>query len=158
MITPRLAKKGDMPQVLDLIKALALFEKEPDAVTITLDTLVEDGFGQYPKFTCFVVEVNRRIIGMALVYPRYSTWKGSVLHLEDLIVHEDYRGEGYGTLLLDAVVQFGKSKQVKRISWEVLNWNTSAISFYEAKGAKILEEWNLVQLDEQGITNYLDSL
>ncbi|OZV71013.1 GNAT family N-acetyltransferase [Winogradskyella aurantia] len=158
MTLPRIATKDDMAQVLQLIKELAQFEKEPDAVEISLANLIEDGFGNTPKFTCFVVEVNQHIEGMALVYPRYSTWKGEVLHLEDLVVSEAYRGNGLGTVLLDTVVKFGKSRGVKRISWEVLDWNESAIAFYEKKGAKVMRDWDVVQLDEKGIDKYLSNL
>lgn len=158
MIEPRIATKDDMPQVFQLIKELALFEKEPDAVDITVANLMEDGFGNRPKFTCFVVEVNHHIEGMALVYSRYSTWKGEVLHLEDLVVSKGHRGHGLGTVLLDTVVKFGKSKGVKRISWEVLDWNEPAIAFYEKKGAKVMRDWDVVQLDEKGIDKYLSNL
>lgn len=154
MNLPRLATKDDMPRVLELIKELAVFEKEPNAVEVTLDMLQEDGFGTHPKFTCFVAEVNQRVEGMALVYMRYSTWKGEALHLEDLIVSEACRGLGIGSKLLDAVVNFGKQKAVKRICWEVLDWNEPAIKFYESKGAKVMRDWDVVQLNEEGIKNY----
>ncbi len=114
-----------------------------------------DGFGPSPKFKCFVAEENANVEGMALVYERYSTWKGNVLHLEDLIVNEEFRGKGIGTLLLDTVVRYGQSMNVKRISWEVLDWNTPAITFYESKGANVLRDWNVVQLNAQGIKNYI---
>ncbi|GAB4159458.1 MAG: GNAT family N-acetyltransferase [Winogradskyella sp.] len=155
MNQPRLATKADMPRVLELIKELAVFEKEPNAVEVTLDLLESDGFGDYPKFTCFVIEVEGRVEGMALVYMRYSTWKGEVLHLEDLIVSQSQRGKNLGTKLLDKVVAYGKSLGVKRISWEVLDWNEPAITFYEKKGANVMRDWDVVQLDEKGIDNYL---
>ncbi len=117
-----------------------------------------DGFGENPKFTCFVLEVNNSIEGIALVYPRYSTWKGEVLHLEDLIVSEKCRGKGLGTLLLNAVVKHGKQLGVKRISWEVIDWNDPAIKFYESKGANVMRDWDVVQLDEKGIENYLKAI
>lgn len=158
MNLPRLATKQDMPRVLELIKELAVFEQEPEAVELTVKDLVNDGFGKHSKFTCFVLEYNNTIEGLALVYPRYSTWKGSVLHLEDLIVSKKCRGKGLGTQLLDAVVKFGKKMGVKRISWEVINWNEPAIAFYEKKGANVLRNWNVVQLDETAITNYLSQL
>ncbi len=144
-----------MPRVLELINELAVFEKEPDAVEVTLELLESDGFGNNPKFTCFVIEVDNRIEGMALVYKRYSTWKGEVLHLEDLIVSQSQRGKNLGTRLLDKVVEYGKSLGVKRISWEVLDWNEPAINFYEKKGANVMRDWDVVQLDEKGIENYL---
>lgn len=158
MYTPRLAAKEDMPQVWQLIKELAVFEKEPEAVEILPSDLVEHGFGDHPEFVCFVIEDDERIFGMALVYPRYSTWKGKALHLEDLIVSENYRGQGYGTLLLDAVVKYGSDLGVNRISWEVLDWNEDAIVFYESKGAKVMRDWDVVQLNKEAITNYIDRL
>jgi GNAT superfamily N-acetyltransferase len=158
MYTPRLAVKEDMPQVWQLIKELAVFEKEPKAVEISPSDLVEHGFGDHPEFVCFVIEDDERIFGMALVYPRYSTWKGKALHLEDLIVSENYRGQGYGTLLLDAVVKYGSDSGVNRISWEVLDWNEDAIVFYESKGAKVMRDWDVVQLNKEAITNYIDRL
>ena len=155
MNQPRHATKADMPRVLELIKELAVFEKEPNAVEVTLDLLESDGFGSHPKFTCFVIEVEGRVEGMALVYMRYSTWKGEVLHLEDLIVSQSQRGKNLGTILLNKVVEYGKALGVKRISWEVLDWNEPAIAFYEKKGANVMRDWDVVQLDEKGIDNYL---
>lgn len=154
----RSAKKEDMPRVLELIKALAVFEKEPHAVEVTLSDLETDGFGTHPKFECFVAEVDHNIEGIALVYNRYSTWKGEVLHLEDLIVNEEKRGLGLGTLLLDEVVRYGHQKKVRRISWEVLDWNEPAIKFYEQKGANVMRDWDVVQLNEEGIKNYLSNI
>lgn len=158
MNQPRLSVKQDMPRVLKLIQELATFENEPNAVDITLSDLEKDGFGNIPKFTCFVLEIENTIEGMALVYTRYSTWKGQVLHLEDLIVSEKCRGKGLGTLLLDAVVKHAKQLGVKRLCWEVLDWNEPAIKFYESKGANVMRDWDVVQLDENGITNYLNQL
>jgi GNAT superfamily N-acetyltransferase len=155
-IVIREARAKDMPEVHSLIQELAHFEKEPDAVVITADTLVEDGFGRLPLFQCFVAEVDGSIGGMALVYPRYSTWKGRVLHLEDLIITEEMRGLGLGTALLERVVEYGYEQGVKRISWEVLDWNEPAITFYEQKGARVMRDWDVVQLDEDGIINFLN--
>ena len=154
----RKARKEDMSQVLELIKALAVFEKEPDAVEISDVYLKEKGFGKHPSFQCFVAEVNGSIEGIALVYIRFSTWKGEVLHLEDLIVNQHMRGKGLGEALLNEVVKYGNVLGVKRISWEVLDWNTPAIEFYEKKGANVMRDWNVVHLDEQGIKNYLSQL
>lgn len=156
--TIRKAKKEDMPQVLDLINQLAHFEKEPDAVIITVDDLQKDGFGEHPVFFCFVAEINSKIEGIALGYNRYSTWKGKALHLEDLIVNEAARGTGLGTALLDEIVKFGHELGVKRINWEVLDWNEPAIKFYKQKGAFIKEEWRVVHMDEQSIKNYISKL
>ena len=158
MYQTRLATKNDMPRVLELINELAVFEKEPDAVEVTVADLENDGFCEHPKFTCFVVEVEDIIEGLALIYPRYSTWKGEVIHLEDLIVSQSQRGKGLGTLLLNTVVKYGNDRGVKRICWEVLDWNEPAIKFYESKGANVMRDWDVVQLDKKGIENYLKQL
>lgn len=149
----RTAKPTDMKEVLGLIQELAVFENEPDAVEITEEDLIRDGF-EGDAFKCFVAEKEARIVGIALVYPRYSTWKGVALHLEDLIVTQSLRGSGIGSALLKQVVDYAKELGVKRVSWDVLDWNEPAISFYEAKGAKVLRDWDVVQLDEQGIKNF----
>lgn len=154
----REARPDDMEQVLGLIQELAHFEKEPDAVEITKEDLVKDGFGEQRMFHCFVAETQEGIVGIALVYPRYSTWKGPAIHLEDLIVAERMRGSGLGTALLDEVVKYGHGLGVKRICWEVLDWNEPAIDFYEKKGANVLRDWDVVQLNEEGIKNYVESL
>lgn len=158
MNQPRLATKQDMPRVLELINELAIYEKEPDAVEVTVADLEKDGFGDDKKFTCFVIEDNNIVEGLALVYTRYSTWKGNVLHLEDLIVNEKHRGKGFGKKLLDTVVKHGKNLGVKRVSWEVLDWNESAITFYEKNGANVMRDWDVVHLDKTGIENYLKAL
>ncbi|RTL12824.1 MAG: GNAT family N-acetyltransferase [Flavobacteriaceae bacterium] len=152
----RKATKNDMPSVLELIQELATFEKEPDAVVVTVDDLVRDGFSENPLFQCFVAEVENEIIGMALYYYRYSTWKGKTIHLEDLIVKENKRGTGAGFALYKEIIKQGKAENVRRIEWNVLDWNTPAIDFYEKSGAKVLGDWRVVHMDENGITNFLN--
>ncbi len=147
-----------MPAVLDLIVELAVFEKEPDAVEATVESLIDDGFGINPIFKCFVAEVDDKVVGAAIVFNRFSTWKGRILHLEDLIVNQNMRGYGIGSALLDEVVKHGHSIGAKRINWEVLSWNEGAIKLYESKGAKVLRDWNVVHLDENGIKNYIANL
>jgi len=156
--TIREAKPEDMEQVLNLVQELANYEKEPDAIEITEQDLVEHGFGAKKMFYCFVADTDEGIAGIALVYSRYSTWKGPAIHLEDLIVSEKMRGSGLGTALLDEVVKYGAGLGVKRICWEVLDWNEPAIEFYQNKGANVLRDWDVVQLDEKGIKNYMESL
>ena len=151
----RKATKNDMPQVLELIQELAVFEKEPDAVVVTVDDLVRDGFSENPLFQCFVAEVDGEIIGMALYYYRYSTWKGKTIHLEDLIVKESKRGTGAGFALYKEIIKQGKAENVRRIEWNVLDWNTPAIDFYEKSGAKVLNDWRVVHMDEKGIERFL---
>ena len=146
----------DMPAVLDLIKELATFEKEPHAVVVTVNDLERDGFGVKPLFHTFIAEENDEIVGMALYYYRYSTWKGKTIHLEDLIVKEEKRGAGLGFKLYSEVIAQGKYDGVRRIEWNVLDWNTPAIDFYKKSGAKIYKDWLVAQMDEKGINTFLE--
>ena len=146
----------DMPAVLDLIKELAVFEKEPTAVEVTVADLQRDGFCENPLFHTFIAEINQEIVGIALYYYRYSTWKGRTLHLEDLIVKEKMRGSGCGFALYSEIIKQGKKDKVRRIEWNVLDWNQPAIDFYEKSGAKVLSEWCNVQMDEAGIDLFLE--
>lgn len=151
----REARPEDMPAVLELIKELAAFEKEPEAVIISADDLKRDGFGENPAFTCFVAETSTGIQGMALVYFRYSTWKGRTIHLEDLIVRESFRGKGLGNALYKKVIAYARELGVKRTEWVVLDWNTHARKFYERSGATVFENWCTVQMDEQAMLDFL---
>ena len=153
----RKATKNDMPSVLELIQELATFEKEPDAVVVTVDDLIRDGFSENPLCQCFVAEEENEIIGMALYYYRYSTWKGKTIHLEDLIVKENKRGTGAGFALYKEIIKQGKAENVRRIEWNVLDWNTPAIDFYEKSGAKVLGDWRVVHMDDKGIEQFLNT-
>ena len=144
----RKAVKGDMPKVLELIQELAVFEKEPDAVVVTVAELEKEGFGAQPLFTCFVAEVAGTVVGMALVYFRFSTWKGRTVHLEDLIVNEVYRSKGIGKQLYEHVLAYAKSEGVRRAEWIVLNWNKGAIAMYDKSGAVFHKDWWLVEMSE----------
>ncbi|KGO87120.1 GNAT family acetyltransferase [Flavobacterium rivuli WB 3.3-2 = DSM 21788] len=148
----------DMPAVLELIKELAVFENEPDAVVLTVADLERDGFCSNPLFNTFVAQVNGKIIGMALFYYRYSTWKGRTIHLEDLIVTESMRGTGAGSLLYKEVFKFAKTEGVRRVEWAVLDWNTPAINFYEKTGATVFTDWRVAQMNEEGITTFTANL
>ncbi len=152
----RKAKKEDMPHVLELIQELANFENEPDAVEISVEDLVREGFGENPLFTCFVAEKNDQIVGTALIYFRFSTWKGKILHLEDLVVKESDRGKGFGEALYRKVMQYAYNRGLKRVSWDVLDWNEDAIRFYERSGAKLMSDWRVVHFDETGLRNYME--
>jgi GNAT superfamily N-acetyltransferase len=154
----RKGKKEDMPAVLNLIQELAIFEKEPDAVVVTVADLERDGFGGNPLFYTFIAEKDDEIVGMALYYYRYSTWKGRTIHLEDLIVKEKMRGSGLGFALYSEIIAQGKKDNVRRIEWNVLDWNVPAIDFYEKSGARILTDWRVVNMDESGIENFLSKL
>ena len=154
----RKGEKKDMKAVLDLIQELAIFEKEPEAVVVTVADLERDGFGDYPLFHTFVAEVEKEIVGIALYYYRYSTWKGKTIHLEDLIVKEKMRGSGLGFALYSKIIEQGKIDKVRRIEWAVLDWNTPAIDFYIKSGARILDDWRVAQMDENGINEFLSKL
>ncbi len=154
----RKAIPEDMPAVLELINELAIFEKEPEAVVVTVADLVRDGFGEQPLFHVFVAENQSEIIGMALYYYRFSTWKGKTIHLEDLIVKESQRGTGAGFALYTEIIKQGKKDNVKRIEWNVLDWNTPAVDFYIKSGAKVLDDWRVVHMDEQGVTSFLEKI
>ena len=147
----------DMPRVLELIQELAVFEKQPDAVVVTVADLERDGFGNNPLFQILVAESDGEIPGIALFYNRYSTWKGKTIHLEDLIVSEKYRGSGIGMKLYEAVMREAKSQNVRRVEWNVLDWNTPAISFYEKTGAVVFKDWLVAQMDEERLINFLEN-
>jgi ribosomal protein S18 acetylase RimI-like enzyme len=156
----------DMQAVLGLIQELAHFEKEPNAVLVTVEDLVRDGFGSTPLFHVFVAEVEnepsdseqaKQIVGIALYYYRYSTWKGKTIHLEDLVVKDKMRGTGLGYALYSEIIKQGKKDKVRRIEWNVLDWNTQAIEFYEKSGAKILDDWRVAQMSEEAINYFVDN-
>lgn len=144
-----------MASVLELIKELAVYEKEPEAVIVTAEDLIRDGFGDDPLFYCYVAVEDSTIIGMALYYYRYSTWKGRTLHLEDLVVRENQRGSGIGFALYSEVIKTGHAENVQRIEWNVLNWNTPAIDFYRKSGAAVLEDWMVAQMSREKIEEFV---
>ena len=151
----RKAERSDMVSVLDLIKELAEFEREPKSVSINVDDLINDGFCNDPKFRCLVAEKNKKVIGMALFYGRYSTWKGKTLHLEDLIVKKKFRGQGIGKELYKKFIEIAQDEGVRRAEWVALDWNVKAIKFYKNSGAKVLSDWKTIQIDKKSIKNYL---
>jgi GNAT superfamily N-acetyltransferase len=148
----------DMPSVLLLIQELAEFEQEPNAVELSVKDLEKDGFSENPLFQTFVAEVENEVVGVALYYYRYSTWKGKTIHLEDLVVKENKRGTGAGFALYSEIIKQGQKEGVKRIEWNVLDWNTNAIQFYEKSGATILEDWKVVQMNENGISKFISKI
>ena len=151
----RLGEEKDMQSVLKLITELAVFEKEPDAVEITVKDLIRDGFSGTPKFKVFVAEQESNIIGIALFYERYSTWKGNAIHLEDLIVTKNKRNIGVGKALYTAVLKYAHKNNYNRVAWEVLDWNINAIAFYESTGASYLKEWSVVQMSKENIAKFI---
>ena len=152
----RNAAKTDMHQVHNLIVELAIFEKEPNEVEIDDKDLEKMGFEyENPLFHCFVAEAENKIVGAAIIYNRFSTWKGKTLHLEDLIVTKKMRGQGIGSKLFDKVILYGKESGAERISWNVIDWNRNAIEFYENRGAKIVDGWSIVHLSGKNLKNYI---
>ena len=140
-ISIRRAERKDCPRLLELVKELAVYEKAPDEVTVTLSHFEETGFGEQPVWWAFVAEVNQEIVGFALYYIRYSTWKGARMYLEDIIVTEEWRGKGIGKLLFNCLIEEAKEKGWKAISWQVLEWNEPAINFYRKYNAGFDGEW-----------------
>ena len=151
----RAGKKEDMPSVLHLIHELAIFEKEPEAVEITVDDLIQDGFSEHPKFKVFVAEEENTIIGIALFYERYSTWKGKTIHLEDLIVTKNRQKIGAGKALYTAVLKYAYNNNFNRVAWEVIDWNTNAIEFYKSTGATYLNDWSVVQMNKENLAKFI---
>lgn len=152
----REGEQKDIPSILDLIIELAVFEKLPNEVEITKEDLLRDGFSEKQMFKTFVAEeTNGKIIGMTLFYERYSTWKGKAIHLEDLMVTQSKRGVGAGKALYKAVLNYAFENSYKRVAWEVLDWNTNAIKFYESTGAKILDGWLVAQMNEENLKNFI---
>ena len=140
-ITVRRATKEDCPRLLELVKELALYEKAPDEVTVTMAHFEESGFGANPVWWAFVAEEEGFIYGFALYYIRYSTWKGQAMYLEDIIVTEKARGRGIGRLLFDQLIEEAREKKFNRIIWQVLEWNEPAINFYRKYNADFDGEW-----------------
>ena len=151
----RKAEINDIVSVLGLIKELAEFEREPKAVAINVDDLINDGFCNNPKFSCLVAEKNKKVVGMALFYGRYSTWKGKTLHLEDLIVKKKFRRQGIGKELYRKFIEIAQKEGVRRAEWVALDWNVDAIKFYKNSGAEVLTDWKTIQIDRKSIKNYL---
>ncbi len=159
MFTIREGIKADLPRVLELIKELALYEKAPEQVTNTLEMMEMDGFGAHPVYGFFVAikKSTQEIIGIALYYYRYSTWKGKRLYLEDIIVTESERGAGAGKLLFDRVMHKSLEDGCTGMMWQVLDWNTPAINFYEKYGATLEDGWLNCHLQSEEIHHLLNN-
>tara|TARA_Y200000002_G_scaffold207516_1_gene171208 strand:- start:322 stop:807 length:486 start_codon:yes stop_codon:yes gene_type:complete len=155
----RKANTSDVKDILRLLIELAVYEKEPNAVKVTEEELIRDGFGLNPRFECLLAEFNSEIVGLAFYTERYSTWVGDTLHLEDLIVTEKMRGKGFGFSLYREFLVEANRRGVKRVEWSVLDWNKSAIDFYKKTGAIIddLEQWKIVRMNKEIIEKFLSN-
>jgi GNAT superfamily N-acetyltransferase len=137
----RRAVAKDCERLMDLIRELAVYEKAPEEVTVTLDHFIDSGFGAHPVWWAFVAEADGTVEGFALYYIRYSTWKGQRMYLEDILVTEKMRGLGLGKLLFDRLIEEAKEKHLNGIIWQVLDWNEPAINFYKKYQARFDAEW-----------------
>lgn len=137
----RKAVKQDCKRILELVNELAVYEKAPQEVTVTLDHFTKSGFGTKPVWWAFVAEVNGKIEGFALFYIRFSTWKGQRMYLEDFYVSEDMRGKGLGRMLFEELIEEAKKRKLTGIQWQVLEWNEPAINFYKKYNAAFDGEW-----------------
>jgi GNAT superfamily N-acetyltransferase len=149
----RTATPADVPLILELIRALATYEREPDAVKTTEADLLRDGFGEQPCFECLIAETEHgEAAGFALYFYNYSTWRGrSGIHLEDLFVLPHFRGLGIGKALLARVAGRAAEQGCVRLQWDVLAWNQTAIDFYQGLGAQFLDEWRIMRVNDDGI-------
>jgi GNAT superfamily N-acetyltransferase len=146
----RTATPADIPLILDLIRALAAYEREPDAVKASETDLLRDGFGEPPRFECLIAESEQgEAAGFALYFYNYSTWRGrSGIHLEDLFVLPHFRGLGIGKALLARVAARAVEQGCVRLQWDVLAWNQPAIDFYHGLGAQFLDEWRIMRVND----------
>jgi len=140
-INLRFAIAEDCPRILELIHELAVYEKAPEEVTVTLQEFIDAGFGETPVWKAFVAEDENQILGFALYYIRYSTWKGCRLYLEDFLVTENARGRGVGKLLFERVMKEAKDNNYNGMSWQVLDWNAPAINFYNKYAVQLETGW-----------------
>ena len=142
----RRAKAEDCASIMELVHELAVYERAPGEVTVTEEHFRQSGFGKQPVWWAHVAEAEGKIIGFALYYIRFSTWKGQRMYLEDLLVTETWRRRGIGRLLMQALIQDAKEKKLHGISWQVLEWNEPAIEFYKEYNPSFDGEWVNVML------------
>lgn len=150
----RKGEKRDLPSVLALIQELAEYEKAPQEVVTTVESMEKDAFGEFPFFRFFVAEVEGKVIGIAVYFFSYSTWKGRAMYLDDLVVTESMRRFGVGSKLFEALVEEARKIGANRLSWQVLEWNQPAIEFYEKIEAHLDDEWINCKLTKDQINHF----
>jgi ribosomal protein S18 acetylase RimI-like enzyme len=153
----RKGRKEDLESALELVKELAVYENALHEVKNTVKEMEKDGFGADPVFDFFVAENDTGIIGISLYYYRYSTWKGKILYIEDLIVSEKYRRSGAGSLLMDASIEEAKKQNCNGVQWQVLDWNEPAIKFYEKYKPVQDPEWINFRIEKEQLEDYKSS-
>lgn len=146
-ILVRRAEREDCPRLMELVRGLALYEKAPEQVTVSLEHFEESGFGEHPVWWAFVAEVDGVVVGFALWYVRYSTWKGQRLYLEDIYVEPEMRGSGVGAMLFGRLIEEAKEQGFQGMNWQALDWNEPALNFYRKYEAKFDGEWINCSLD-----------
>ena len=157
-MTIRSAAREDVSTILDFVRALAVYEREPEAVVATEEDLLRDGFGEQPYYSCLIAEEDEKPAGFAFYFFDYSTWLGRPgLYLEDIFVHPEFRGKGIGKALLQRVAAIAVEKGCARMKWEVLDWNQPAIDFYAAMGAEFLDTWRNVRLSGEALQRLAES-
>ena len=156
MLLIRPATIDDASLLMRFSRELAEYEREPNAVLVTEETLAKDGFGPQPKFRALIAEWDGQPVGYALFYDFYSSWRGSGIFLEDLFVREQFRGHGIGKALLSHVASIARQEGRHAVRWEVLDWNKSAIEFYKSVGARFLDEWKQVLLEAEALNRLAD--
>ena len=137
----RRAVREDCLRLMELIRELAVFEKAPEEVTVSLQHFEESGFGAYPVWWAFVAEIDGEVAAFAIYYIRYSTWKGQRMYLEDILVTKEMRGKGLGSLLFERLMEEARDKKLNGIVWQVLEWNEPAFRFYKKYHATFDTEW-----------------
>jgi GNAT superfamily N-acetyltransferase len=152
----REARLADCSRILELINELAVYERAPEEVTVTLAEFEDTGFGPKPVWKAFVAELDETIVGFALYYVRYSTWKGCRLYLEDFIVTDSHRGKGIGKQLFDTIVLEAHEKGFNGMTWQVLDWNEPALNFYKKYEAGVEAGWLNGSLSKQQLASYYE--
>jgi len=154
MIKIRPAVKTDVPAIHRLVQELAEFEKAPQEMINTVEQMAIDGFGDKPLFEVFIAELEGKVIGMALFFTIYSTWKGKCIYLDDLIVDNEYRRSGAGTLLFEELIRYSKKQGANQLRWHVLDWNEPAIKFYKKYNSNLDPTWVTGKLSREQILKF----